>query len=268
MLKNLYKYEFRWMLGKIVFAWIVVLSVAALHGINLLLVENLSEAISKSSVLSVTTVISTAMLTFLFTASIGLSLTFCYIMAAVRFYRNIYSSEGYFTLCTPIETGSHVFCKFIVAFVCALLTLIVDGIAYLIAFAFNGELISGLFERIAYFFSNAEYAIFAVEIVIAGVAILSDGILKMYLAVSFGQCFKNKVLGAVLFYFIISFVLELAFSVLAGLYIAVIIFGMQATSPVVVIHIPIWLGILAISGIAIGSYAIVNHRLKTKLNLE
>ena len=105
------------------------------------------------------------------------------------------------------------------------------------------------------------------EIAVGGIALLSDAILKMYLAVSFGQCFKNKVLGAILFYFIISFVLEIAFSVIAGIYIAVVFIGGTVTSSAV-IHLTLWLAIIAISGVAIGSYAIVLNRLKTKLNLE
>ena len=267
MLKNLFKYEFKWMLGKIVFAWIVVLSVAVLHCINLLFIESFSDTIAKSSVLSTMTLMSSGMLSFLFSVSIGLSLTFCYIMAAVRFYRNIYSSEGYFTLCTPIDFKSHIFCKFMVAFICALLTLVVDGIAYFIAFAFNRDLVTTIFKAFANLLNSPESFLFAVEIAIGGIALLSDAILKMYLAVSFGQCFKNKVLGAILFYFIISFVLEIAFSIIAGIYIAVVFIRGAVTSSAV-IHLTLWLAIIAISGVAIGSYAIVLNRLKTKLNLE
>lgn len=267
MLKNLYKYEFKWMLGKIVFAWIVLLSVAVLGLINNLFIETYGEALSNTPVLYTMSIVASAALAFLLNIAAGLAITFCLIMSGIRFYRNLYSSEGYFTMCIPVDASKHVFCKLIVTLVCMLLTVMVGGLAYCIFYAFEPSLFQTALIFINKIFAQPESWLYALEILFVIIAVAFDSVLKVYLAVSLGQCLKNKVFGAILFYFVIGFVLEIAISILGGAYFAILSLT-KLINGEVAIHVTLWLAFLLIAGISVASGSIVIYRLKHRFNLE
>lgn len=267
MLKKLYKYEFKWMLGKIVFAWIVLLSVAVLGLLNNVFIKSYGAKLSEAPVIYTMSVVASASLGFLLNVAAALAVVFCLIMAGIRFYRNLYSGEGYFTMCIPVEASKHVFCKLIVTFVCILLTTVVSGLAYCIFYAIEPNVIKGAFILLKKALSQPQGVLYAFEIFLVALAFVFDSILKVYLAVSLGQIMKNKALGAILFYFVIGFVLQIAVSILGGAYFAIL--GLtNLLKGEVIIHVTLWLSLLLIGGISVGSGAIVIYRLKRCLNLE
>lgn len=267
MLKNLYKYEFKWMLGKIVFAWIILLSVAVLGLINNLFLKIYGDALSKTPIVYTMSIIGSTSLAFLLNVAAGLAISFCLIMSGIRFYRNLYSSEGYFTMCIPIEAVKQVFCKLIVTLVCMLLTAMVCGLAYCIFYACEQNIFQAAIILVKKTFSQPESYLYAFEVLLFVIAVAFESVLKVYLAVSLGQCLKNKVFGAILFYFVIGFVLQIVISILGGAYFAILALT-KMLQGAAVFHVTLWLALLLVSGIAVAAGAIVIFRLKNRFNLE
>ena len=268
MLKKLFKYEFRWMLGKMLIAWIAVLGLGVVCCLTGLIAELFSDAIAKSSFLTAIFMTGTVSIFALLSFAEAISFVFCFIISATRFYRNLYSSEGYFTLCTPAKPREHVMCKMLTTVCFLAMTAVVCSVATLISQARSGfGIIENIGDALKDIFSRPLGWLYAIETAIGFAAIVFFAISEGYLAVSFGQAFKNRVVGAVVCYFIIGFVIQTAFSILFAVYIELAIAVSGPMSGNAFVHLTIWLAILCVSGLAVGSYAIVINRLD-KLNLE
>jgi len=268
MLKNLYKYEFKWMLGKTLIIWIVVVGLAIIGRLCELFTEIFSEAIAQSNLLTSISVAAISSTTLLFIFSVFLSFTLCLIASAIRFYKNLYSCEGYFTLCTPIMPKDHVICKFLVTFACLAMTAIVCFIAIVIRQAGTGLDITGrIISILASIMKKPQGWLYMTEAVLCVLACLAFMIMEGYLAVSFGQAFKNRVSGAIGCYFLISFALQLAISIVSAIYFFIGLLLIRATDTVF-IHVTLWLVFMLASGLFLGGAAIVIKRLTYKVNLE
>ena len=268
MLKSLYKYEFRWMFFKVLIVWALMLGLATLGYLIQLNSEIFADRISEIPVLFTMSIISKTAIDSFLNIAITMSFTFCLVLGAVRFYRNIYSSEGYFTLCTPITPAAHVLCKFVVTVVYIFATASVATLAMIIRNVGNiGEYLNDIIETISKWAITADSVLLIFEIVLAGLALIAFSVFKCYLAVSFGQCIRNRVFGAVLFYFIIDFAIEMLVIVAMCVWVIFVV-NSNIANEMFMIDSLLWGVILGTSGLAVGSACIVISRLKNKLNLE
>ena len=256
------------MFGKMLIAWIVVLGLGVVCCLSGLMIDLFADAIKKSSFLTAIFMSGSVSVLALLSFSEIVSVAFLFIIAAIRFYRNLYSSEGYFTLCTPVNPSEHVICKMLTTVCFLLMTSVVCFVATLISQAHSGfEIIKNIGVLLRNIFSRPLWWLYTIEILIGFAALVFFAIAEGYLAVSLGQSFKNRVVGAVVCYFLVGFVIETALSILFAIYMQ-LAFAVGHMDGSAFAQVTIWLAILCISGLGVGSCAIVINRLGHKLNLE
>lgn len=140
-----------------------------------------------------------------------------YIYLMIRFYRSMYSSEGYLTHTLPISTFSILNTKILVSVFWAFLTMLLS-VASVFALIFTALGASGELSSVdwSYFWSEMEY-VFGTSIgAVIGWGLLFmlissfSGLLMIYCSISIGQLFnKYKVGAAIVTYVIIYIVLQI-----------------------------------------------------------
>ena len=114
MVKKLFKHEFLAWLRIMGILWAVMLTVAAANRIFQCF-ENDSNAYIVVFVLSV--------VAFVLTLTVCMSI--CEIFGVVRFYKNLFTGEGYLSFTLPVTTSAHIWVKALTFAVMMLLTLLV-----------------------------------------------------------------------------------------------------------------------------------------------
>lgn len=151
------------------------------------------------------------------------------VMGIVRFYKNMFSSEGYLTLTLPLTAAQHIFAKLLCAVTYHLITTIcvVAAIILLIPSAAWQEVITA-FE---YAFSGeiptqvsittGEGIVLAIQFCILIIVSLAQSYLLYYACMSLGQLArKNRILASVGFYMLYNFISQLLgsiFSIVMGI---------------------------------------------------
>lgn len=145
------------------------------------------------------------------------SMVVCLVMAAVvtviRFYRNMFTQEGYLTLTLPVTPMQHLFAKILTATLCILVSVI--AVAGAGTIALSGEPLTEVFKAITFLirelFSIFGYhliplAIEGILLIILGIA---SSVLLIYACCAVGQLAKkNRILLAVGVYFGYYFVCQ------------------------------------------------------------
>lgn len=128
------------------------------------------------------------------------------VFAVTRFYRNMFSGEGYLTFTLPVTTGQHLWVKLIVALATQVVTLVAAALSVIVVTF--GDLTVEIGKAIWYLFKlsvkewGAHFPLFAVEFVLLVLVALAMGILLFYCCICIGQQIaKHRVLGAVGAYF-------------------------------------------------------------------
>ncbi len=138
------------------------------------------------------------------------------ILLVVRFYKNLFTDEGYLTHTLPTKPSTQLNCKILSGCIWTVSSFFMQIISLLILFAGEGlfaevaDLFSemGDFLKAAGLFDNAivTLIIFAITLLIS----LFYSLLMMYCSVSVGSLFsQHKIIGAIVVYFIINFVVQL-----------------------------------------------------------
>lgn len=200
----------------------------------------------------------------------------------IRFYKNMYSNEGYLTFSLPVSNHAHLLTKILTGAIFEVLGIIIAIITVLIAFASIKEFWIG----IANFFTEIYDAIVSIngvhiifyllEIIILIVISLVSSPLIYYTCVSLGQLGKkNRIVLAVLIYYGFTIAVQIISSF--GMVILSIL-GMNGffdplsnfidLHPYASIHIGLILSIIFSAGVSCLLY-FANYKLMTnKLNLE
>ncbi len=133
------------------------------------------------------------------------------VFLTVRYYRNLYSSEGYLTFTLPVETADILHAKMIVGFVWQISTYLLVGFSVFLTLSgiYWNLPVSGKVEvnkALAAFLR--ELAGFPVAIYTLDLIILPlYSLMTVYFCVSIGQLwYKHKIGGAVVCYFVLRFV--------------------------------------------------------------
>lgn len=149
----------------------------------------------------------------------------------VRFYRNMYTNEGYLTHTLPVKPGEHIFAKGLIYFIWMLITVIamICSIALLIITA-----ISSVDGDIMYIIWDALHEVSLSELnilwhetfgmslgaylfimIVTSIISLIYAILMIYTSISIGQLFnKHKVLASFVAYAAINFVIQIISSII------------------------------------------------------
>ncbi len=134
-----------------------------------------------------------------------------FVMIIVRFYKNLFSAEGYLMFTLPVTETQHLVAKLISAFV-ALLTAGITAIAYWLIILADQELFSEIAFELSLFFDYVSVEIgwhiilYIVEGILLVVLSLLSGILYYYTCIALGQAtkIKNRILASVGIYFLLN----------------------------------------------------------------
>lgn len=135
------------------------------------------------------------------------------IFVLMRYYRNIFSNEGYLTLTLPASFRQHLTAKLTAATVAMFVMLGVSLLSFVIFL--GNEWVIEIYKAIAYLLSDfirsagVHFGIYVVEAAILLLVGTVAGILFYYMCISLGQTFqKRKVLATIAIYYGITFVVQ------------------------------------------------------------
>ena len=276
LLKKLYKYELKALFRYLLPVWISVVALACVNKISLeLITKNIASKMEENYRLSTTLLALAGTINALFYLGIYASAIICFIIIAVRFYKNLYSSEGYFTMTMPFTAGNQLWCKLVCAFIMCLITGCVAFLALVIV-SVNNDALPVIIESIKNSIDNlsrpeniGHSIALGIELPILGVLSLAAGLLMAYASISLGQRFKNRVGSAVGIYLGFSagnsILLSIIFSILA---VCMASLSNNPEAGSFMIHVFIWVGIIYSAGISAAFFVISYRSLKFNYNLE
>lgn len=215
---------------------------------------------------------------------VGISYYFAFIAAMIvgyvllieRFYRNLFTQEGYLTFTLPIKPAQHLWCKLIVGICMQYALLLILLFSFLIVGWGNPDLyelfyasFTGMQELLVtlnpavFFGSMAEILFLNLPLAFA------DGLLSIYFCIAVGQTFaKNRIAGAVAVYIIRSVALQFLLCflfMLCGILLPQAFLEWLNSLP-----LPAILGLLAVLECILPAvyFAVTHHIVKHRLNLE
>lgn len=198
------------------------------------------------------------------------------IYLAVRFYKNMYTDEGYLSFTLPVKPWEHIFSKTLVSSAWILIDIVAIVLSILILVMYKGmgtEFIQGLNEMAAELSEAGMNIIwFMIRIIINGVLALIVTPLTYYFSISIGQLFNShKMLASVVTYFITINVVQVIGSVVSAVMMVSTTFSEEVimnSSISGVYNTMIDLGAIGNLIMCIGFWLIVNHIMNKRLNLE
>jgi len=207
-------------------------------------------------------------------------LVMTFIMMIQRFNKNLLSDEGYLMLTLPVKPWKHIVSKLLVS----MLWIVISGIAALMSILVialkNGDLTTltealATFNRQAFELLGASVYLLSVEIIIGLLVTLASGILIIYASIALGHLFKqHKILasfGAFIALSALSEILLKLFTLIPGIPYFENIHISSANDLIAiqsVIQMMIVSGIIFTGLICAAYFAITNHILSKRLNLE
>ena len=257
MVKKLIKYEF------IAYARTMLPMILILFGVSLLnrfvqLFENRSEIYSIVFGSSVAALVITMLVCVFMTVFVGIT----------RFYKNLFTLEGYLSFTLPVTASQHIFVKVLVATVFSVVSL--AAILLSASIATFGEVLVEVFKAINYlakeffaFCGALNGTFYIIEAVVFLLVATISGFMLFYACIAIGQLAKkNRVLSAFGTYFI-TLVVKF-YDYLPIEQIADFIYK----NPFESIHIGLCLFILWEAVLGVVYYLITDSIIKKRLNLE
>lgn len=141
------------------------------------------------------------------------------ILVIVRFYKNLFTSEGYLTFTLPVSESQHILVKLLSGVLAIVSTILTIGIVILIAM--SGDLLTEIYKAIQYLIAQIEsYKLlhfwgYIIEIVILFIIGLTSSILFYYICIAIGQLSKkNRIFLAIAVYFGFNALFEILSTIL------------------------------------------------------
>lgn len=203
------------------------------------------------------------------------------VVSVVRFYKNMYSAEGYLTFTLPVTNTEHIFVKLLAAMVCQIVCVLTVIAA--VSIALSGELFGEMITVLSYFINKIFLACgtvnligFIIEIILLAIISAASTLLLYYACITVGQTAKkNRIFAAVGAYFvyyvatqIISTVFTIIFMILGmtGALDSVMVWF--ESNVVAGVHI-VLCSVIVISAVITAVFWIVTQTIMSKkLNLE
>ncbi len=266
MVKKLLKYDFLSYIRKLLPVELILLGVSILTRI-IMFFENDSIAYEL--------VFSSAILAYI------VSMTVCMISAfssvITRFYRNMFTNEGYLSFTLPVSVSQHLISKLISSVCVILITVVNVFVSFLIVT--SGELTVEIFKAADYLlnmakdYTGANYVFYIIEFVLMAFVGTISSILLFYACICVGHLSKkNKIRSAFLAYFALYFVTEIVETVLmvifteTGLYDKCMVAFMN--DMLAGVHLLVWISLFATVILCSVYYFVCSYIMKKKLNLE
>ena len=266
MVKKLIKYDFK-AFAKIMFpAYLVLLGVGALYRfITIFETDGLFYTIFNGSAISILVI------------SMIVCSVMTYIVSVVRFYKGLYTAEGYLSFTLPVTPAAHIFSKLVTTLIFDVLTAAASFLAIVIATAGETfvEIMKAEFYLIGKIFSKVggQSAIYIIELVILVFVVAATSHLLTFMCISIGQLVnKHKVLLAVGIFFGFYLVRQILGTMFIAIGAVTSFFAdiakFAADNPYTFFHL-LFCGIIVLGLILGGVYFFVTKRIMTKrLNLE
>lgn len=203
------------------------------------------------------------------------------IVAIVRFYKHLFTSEGYLTFTLPVKVSQHIFVKLASSVIVIMLTSLIVSLS--IGITLSSELGLELFKAGMYLFEilvdkiGAHVFFYIIEFAILMVVATTTAMLLFYTCLTLGQLAKkNRVLLAVGIYFGYNFAVQfissffsVGFGVLSVTSDVIQTFtNFIDTNPLEFFHIIFITNIVWNAILGVVFYFITHKVMKNKLNLE
>ncbi len=265
MVKKLFKHEFSSYWRVLIPVWIALMGVAVLGR----LVQFLE---SDSTIYSI---VSGSSILF-YVIGIMAALAFPFVYSVIRFYRNLFTGEGYLTFTLPVKPAQHIWVKVLTAVSLQLASLLVVAASAAVMTA--GELLVELWKAAAYLLDKvhdvlgAHLGWFILELVLLALVAMLYMSIFYDTCITIGQLFrKNRVLAAVGVYFgfyVVSQIIGTG-AVIVAAFINWESLVMFITENVYLCaHLGAWLLIVFTAVIALIFYAVTHRIICKRLNLE
>ena len=216
--------------------------------------------------------------------SVLAALGFGFVLGIVRFYKNLFSAEGYLTLTLPVTPTQHIWVKAVTALCVQLVTLVMILLSGCIITA--GEMLVEIWKAVIYIlqkvYEHIGFQFFAIggELMLLFALGLLSGIMLYYTFISIGQLFKkNRILAAVGAYFVYYILSQVVSTVIVVLFSILVASGafdtfgawfvdMAEHHPYWLVHGSIWISILLVGIGILVEFLIIRRIITKKLNLE
>ncbi|MBR2987023.1 MAG: hypothetical protein IKC63_03290 [Clostridia bacterium] len=271
MVKKLFYYEFKSYLRALVPVNLILLAIAVMTRLlQLFETESISYYLLYGSSLSA----------YFITAFVAMLLTT--ITVIVRFYKNLFSAEGYLTFTLPVTSTQHILTKLVTGVCVGAITTVCLVLSGMILTA--GELLVEIFKAIGYLFKQIfvaemgwHIALYILELLLVLILSAAYQNLVIYACIALGQrSSKNRIMMAIVCYFAyymisetVSTVLTLIITTLADSLTVLEAIGKFFTNhPLASIHIFFLISIAVVTGLGILAFYIIKKTVDTRLNLE
>lgn len=199
----------------------------------------------------------------------------------VRFYKNMFSAEGYLTFTLPVTNAEHIFVKLVAAMICEFVCLLVVLVAA--AISLSGEEYTLFWQRIRYITGMLAENIgpvhmigYTLEWVLLVLLSLASTMLLIYSCIAIGQTAKkNRIIKAIGAYFVYYIITQVVSTIVT---ITIMVLAMSnslngilqwvAFHPYATLHMGFCGMILLLTGLSAAFWAITQHIMSKKLNLE
>lgn len=206
------------------------------------------------------------------------------VMAVVRFYRNLFTGEGYLTLTLPVTPAQHIWVKVLTA-------LCMEAVTWLVVMASGcvitaGEVLVEVIKAAAYIGDQIygvigfHGAVFGAELVIVMAGQFAAAMMLYYLCIAIGQLFrKNRILaavGAYVGFYILSQILATVYMATFSVYAMTGAFERDMEQlwrfvdahPYTAMHSFLWIGFAVQAVFFLVEFLAVKGIITKKLNLE
>ena len=203
---------------------------------------------------------------FFYASAIILFVAVAWGLGISRFYKTLFTGEGYMTLSLPAKPTQIVAAKMLSAFVAMAFAAAVSCLSLLIFFVgWNAQIMQTIgeaFSELARLIGEvmAQEPLLTFEFVVLGLAILPMSLLVVYAVISVGQLFTAHRKG---YTWLLAFGVYIVGNVLNTTVLAPILELASEVSP----HLSIWINIILIVLIDVGCWFLIRYILKNKVNL-
>lgn len=146
-----------------------------------------------------------------------------YIVIAVRFYKNLFSDEGYLTNTLPVRKSTLLFTKTLSGTIWALIDILLIGLCSYLLFAIPAitDAIAPHWDEfltLLGFEGRQDFTLFMVYLAVSAVIGAFSSVVMIEASVVLGQLFNgHKVLGAVVSYFVLTTILSVISTVVLSI---------------------------------------------------
>ncbi len=200
------------------------------------------------------------------------------LFTVARFYKNLFTDEGYLTFTLPVNTSTIIMSKFwaTVLWMAIASVAIVVCIFIYVSFGnaphgefFNTAFYKDLGEMLKIVMSKLELsdAMFLSEAVVCVILQVVHSVFMLFLAVTIGSIVakKHKILASVGFYYIINSIVS---TIMTAFTMICVTNSVEVEDPYIALQVVFVSGIVFFAILSIAEFLIINAFLKKKLNLQ